>query len=118
MGAAMELKTMPLETAAEVLQFLAEHEDFSAVAQAVGEDLAVEEVRALLRELMIELRREAAKAPRAAFDVTKCRHLTGQSKQLISYLSPMEEKTLLGAFGLAEAQAGSPLSVLRADRKS
>lgn len=118
MATFMDLKTMPKETAAEVLQFLSENEEFRSVAETVGEDLAVEEVRALLRELAMELRRDAAVSPRSAYDVTKCRHLTGVAKQIISCLSPMEEKTMLSAFGLID-QAVVPAAVasIRSERK-
>lgn len=110
---------MPKETAAEVLQFLAEQEEFRSVAEAVGEDLAVEEVRAMLRELALELRREAAASPRSAYDVAKCRHLSGSAKQIISCLSPMEEKTMLAAFGLID-QTVTPSAVasIRVERKA
>lgn len=114
----MECKTMPKETAAEVLQFLAEHETFRSITDLVGEDLAVEEVRALLREIAAALRKEAAVATRTAYDVAHCDYLTGHSKQIISCLSPMEEKTLLGAFGLIDHTATpSLLTGIRSERK-
>ncbi|MBI2346661.1 MAG: hypothetical protein HYV03_07270, partial [Deltaproteobacteria bacterium] len=95
----MELRSMPKETAAEVLQFLAEHEEFRAVAEAVGEDLAVDEVRVLLKELAFELRRQAATSPRAGVDVSNSSYLSNPATQIIPCLSPMEERTLLAAFG-------------------
>lgn len=119
MNTTMECKTMPKETAAEVLQFLSEHEDFRSIADLIGEDLAVEEVRALLRELAAELRREAAASPRTTYDVGRCQYLTGSAKQIISCLSPMEEKTILSAFGLIDQPAAtSSLTGIRAERKS
>lgn len=99
--ASLTLKTMPLETAAEVLQFLAERDEFESIRKAVGPALTVEEVRAMLRELSMELRKMAA-AARPAFDPTQIKGLSGRTKKILSCLSPGEERTLFSTFGLTD----------------
>jgi len=99
----MKITSMPKQTAAELLLFLAEHEEFSSVYQLLGDGVTVEEVRALFRELSSELLRSVAQELKSKkYDIKKDSHLSPQTKNIISYLSPHEEKTLLEAFGLVE----------------
>lgn len=98
----MEIKTMPKETLAELLFFLAENEEFAAVEKALAEGVSVHEVRAALRELGEALRREADQDAAGQYNAQKDRSLSKETKTIISYLSPGEEKTLLTAFGLLE----------------
>lgn len=99
----MKIATMPKHTAAELLLFLAEHEEFSSVTKLLDEGVTAEEVRALFREFSKELLREAAMELKGKkYDVKKDAHLSPQAKNIISYLSPHEEKTLLEAFGLVD----------------
>lgn len=98
---ALALKTMPLDTAAEVLQYLADNEDFSHVANNPGADLATEEVRALLRELAVELRKFDA-AQRVTVDRKDIKGLSVRTKKLLSCLSPGEEKSVFSTFGFME----------------
>ncbi|OGQ44926.1 MAG: hypothetical protein A3H42_05045 [Deltaproteobacteria bacterium RIFCSPLOWO2_02_FULL_46_8] len=98
----MEIKSMPKETLAELLFFLAENEEFTAVEKSLAEGVSVEEVRAGLRELGEALRREAAQESAGQYNAQKDRSLTKETKTIISYLSPGEEKTLLTAFGLID----------------
>ncbi len=101
----VQIKTMPKDTAAEVLRYLAEYEEFQAVEKLVGSDLAVGEVRAVLRELAAELEHESFAEGKASFDVKSCKTLSKSSKNIISCLSSREEKSLLSAFGLIENPA-------------
>lgn len=96
----IDLKTMPKETAAELLFFLADNEDFSSVEKMGDSDITVEEVRAVLRELASALNREAS-ANWKSFDV-KGKGLSKEAKNVISSLSPREEQSLLTAFRLIE----------------
>ncbi len=99
------IKTMPKDTAAELLRYISEHEDFSSIEKIAGGDITVEEVRAVLRELSDEIGREAQAEYKASFDVKGSKTLTKSSKNIISCLSPREEKSLLTAFGLLEKPA-------------
>lgn len=96
------IKTMPKDTAAELLRYLAENEDFTSIEKIAGGDVSVDEVKALLRELSDTLAREAAAEYKASFDVKGNKILSKGAKSIISCLSPREEKALLTAFGLIE----------------
>ena len=86
--------------------------------QTIAPALALDEVRALLKELAVELKREAAASPRSTYNVAKCQHLTSPAKQIISYLSPMEERTMLSAFGLIDQRVTpSAVASVRVERK-
>lgn len=94
---------MPKETLAELLLFLAENEEFASVSKLLHEGITPEEIRAAFREVAIGLRQEAAaEASKQGYDAKKDRLLTKESKTIISYLSPGEERTLLTAFGLID----------------
>ena len=98
----MKITTMPKQTAAELLLFLAENERFSSVSRNLGEGVKVEEVRALLRELARELGGEVD-AIKDETGVTETdAWLSPKAKDVLSSLSPQEEEALLGAFGLKE----------------
>jgi len=98
----MEIKTIPKDTLAELLFFLAENEEFGSVQKLLAEGVTVEEVRASLRELAEGLRKEAAAELANHYNAQKDTRLSKEAKTIISYLSPGEEKTLLMAFGLIE----------------
>lgn len=93
---------MSKETMAELLAFLAEHEEFSSVREFLGEGFTVEEVRTLFRELAEGLMREASQERNDDYDPQKDTRLSKEAKEIISYLSPGEEKSLLSAFGFVE----------------
>lgn len=99
----VKLSTMPKAAAAELLMFLADREPFTSVSDELKGAITVEESRALLRELARELAREAGEEPGDdTFQVKGSRQLSRQAKDVISFLSPREEKRLLAAFGLVE----------------
>ncbi len=96
----MELKTMPKKAAAELLAFLAENENFESLERELDGSMEVGEVKALLREMSLQMHQEADAEESKTF--TGNPHLTRKSKQLLSCLSPTEEKALSKAFGLPE----------------
>jgi len=99
----MKISVMPKQTAAELLLFLAEHEEFTSVTKLLEDGVTAEEICALLREVSKELLLEsAAELKDNKYDIKKDTHLSKQAKDIISYLSPHEEKTLLEAFGLVD----------------
>lgn len=97
----MELKTMPLETAAEVLQCLAEREEFESLVAAMQGDLVRDDVRSMLIELAVELRKLAA-TKGYPYDPQEDKNLTSKTRKMLNCLSPMETKSLLSVFGLIE----------------
>lgn len=98
----MKLNTMPKEVACELLAYIAEKEDFSAVCKSLGGEVSEEEISAMLREIAVELQKELRAELGDAYDVKKCNYLSKDAKKIISFLSPSEEKRLLKAFGLVE----------------
>ena len=101
----MDIKTMPKETLAELLLFLAENEEFSSLQKLLDGGFAPEEVQAAFRELAVGLRQEAIQETSQQIqDVKNDSFLTKKTKTIISSLSPIEEKTLLTVFGLIEKQ--------------
>ncbi|MBI2343780.1 MAG: hypothetical protein HYV02_05570 [Deltaproteobacteria bacterium] len=97
----MELKSMPLDTAAEVLQFLSDHEEFDSLTVAMSEEMTRHDIKTMLRELAVELRKVAAASARP-YHPKDDKNLTPKARKTLTCLSPMEEKTLLTAFGLIE----------------
>ena len=99
----MKLSIMPKRTASELLFFLAENEEFPSISKNFGDQFTSEEVRALLREISEGLMKESAKeAGDGKMDKESDPYLSEKTKEVLSYLSPHEEKTLLEAFGLTE----------------
>lgn len=97
-----KISVMPKETLAELLLYLADNESFTSVTKNLGEGITVEETRAALRELARELSREAMASRGSVDEAKEAAHLSRKAKEIMSYLSPNEEKALLSAFGLAE----------------
>lgn len=93
---------MPKETLAELLLFLAENEEFASVEKRLAEGMSIAQVRAALRELAVGLKQEAAEEGDSHYNPQKDGKLSSQTKEIISYLSPGEERALLQAFGLIE----------------
>ncbi|MBI4126337.1 MAG: hypothetical protein HY465_02465 [Deltaproteobacteria bacterium] len=97
------LKTMPKQVVAELLQFMAEHETFERTTNPLGENFTAAEIKATLRELAMELLREAATDAEAnRYDVKADKTIAPKVRKIISYLSPLEEQTLLKTFGVIE----------------
>lgn len=100
---------MPKEALAELLLFLAEKEEFESVRGELADGVTMEEVRGSLSELATALQKEAAEEENTAYNPQKDIRLSKETKTLITYLSPGEEKSLLGAFGVVE----KPKSVIK-----
>jgi len=100
----MNIKSMPKEVAAELLRYIAEHEDFNSV-EVIGADVRPAIAKGLVKEVAEELAREAAAEGKTTYDVKGCKNLSKLSKTVISCLSPREEKSLLSAFGLIDPNA-------------
>jgi hypothetical protein len=99
----MKISVMPKHTASELLMFLADHEQFLSAAGLLGGGITPEEIGTLLREISAGLMQESLKESKyEKFDVKNDVNLSKQAKNILSYLSPHEEKTLLEAFGLVE----------------
>ncbi|PIR17392.1 MAG: hypothetical protein COV46_04315 [Deltaproteobacteria bacterium CG11_big_fil_rev_8_21_14_0_20_49_13] len=104
----INIKTMPKDAAAEILRYLAEHEDLHSLEKVTGEELTSVEVKALLREIADQLTIEAAAETKGAFNVRGDKTLSKNAKNVISCLSPREEKRFLSAFGLIDPSTCRP----------
>lgn len=99
----IKITTIPKETLVELLFFLAENEAFSSVSEKLKDGVTVDETRYALRELACELAREVSAEQGATITEAKASAtLSRKTKEIMSYLSPNEEKTLLTAFGLTD----------------
>lgn len=98
----MKIETMPKETLAELLLFVAEQETFASVEKLLAEGVSIPELRAALREVAVSLKQEAFEEGDHDYNAQKDGRLSKEVKTIISYLSPGEEKSLLQAFGLVD----------------
>ena len=99
----MKISNMPKQFAAELLLFLAEHENFSSVEKLLGDEVAVEEVRALFREISSGLMEETLKELKENKNgVSDNVYISPQTRSILSHLSPQDEYSLLEIFGILE----------------
>jgi hypothetical protein len=98
---AMHLKSMPLETAAEVLQYLADQEELEGLAAAMHDEMTHTDVKTMLRELAVQLRRIAL-ACGEPYEPQDDKNLKAKVRKMLTCLSPTEAQSILTQFGLAE----------------
>lgn len=99
----MNITVIPKETLAELLLFLAENESFESVEKLLGAEVNVTEIRAAFREIADELKKEVAQeVGKLGAEIKKELRVSRQTRQILSYLSPGEEKTLFQALGILE----------------
>ena len=96
------IKTMPKEALGELLAYLADNESFANVEKKLDGCMTVAEIRAALRELAIEVKREVASEDIGAAELVKGTGVTRKTKEVLTCLSSYEEKKLLSAFGFIE----------------
>lgn len=102
----MEIKTMPKETLGDLLHFIADTESFQETLNLLGDSVEVGQLKRALRELGTRLRDEAKdEAPAtAAMNLKQNPFLTEQVKEIISYLTPKEERKVIERFGFLEKE--------------
>lgn len=98
----IKIKTMPKEALGELLAYLADNESFATVEKKLDGCMTVAEIRAALRELAVEVKREAASEEVNAKELVKGTGVSRKTKEVLTYLSNYEEKKLLTAFGFIE----------------
>lgn len=99
----VQMTSMPKKTVVELLQFLAEQESFEATTRKLEGQMTVPEIRAALRELALELSRETARETNEKrIDVRNASSVDAKTKEIISFLSPHEEETLLTTLRIFE----------------
>lgn len=95
-----KIASMPKETAAELLYYLAENERFSSVTANLKGDFSVPQVRTLLREVANTLNEEALEDGALSDRIHAGADLSPKAREVIASLTPEEEQKLLSAFGL------------------
>jgi hypothetical protein len=100
----MKLKSLPKELFVEILDYLADYEHLEGLAHILEGEYTVLDVRSALRELSLFLRKEleVEKDEKSLFDYRKDERLSPQVRELLSVLSPGDERRLLARFGLLE----------------
>lgn len=100
----MKLKSLPLSLFVEVLDYLADYEHLQGLDHILEGDYTILDVRSALRELSIHLRKtlEAEKNQVAVSDFHKDERLSSQARNLLSALSPGDERRLLEKFGFLD----------------
>jgi len=94
-----KIASIPKETAAELLYFIAENERFSSVTSKLKGGVTVPQVKALIREVAQGIADETSDTEEIE-NVQSSTVLSTKSKDVISSLSADEEQKLLTAFGL------------------
>jgi hypothetical protein len=92
------IASMPKETVAELLYFLAENERFSSVTAKLKGGVTVPQVRGLLREVARSISDEAL--VEASAHEHEGTELSTKTKDVISSLTAEEGQKLMAAFGL------------------
>ncbi len=100
----MKLKSLPIELFIEVLTYLADYERLEGLAHIFEGDYTVTDVRNALRELSLHLRKvvEEEKDQKSLPNYRKDDRISSRAKQVLSVLSPGDERKLLERFGLLE----------------
>ena len=100
----MKLKSLPIELFVEVLNYLADYERLDGLAHIFEGDYTVTDVRNALRETALHLRKivEEGKEQKSLPDYQKDGRFSTRSRQILSVLSPGDERKLLERFGLLE----------------
>jgi hypothetical protein len=95
-----KITSMPKETAAELLYFIAENERFSSVESRLKGDFTVPQVRALLREVAADISTDVTAETTTLGKASLDAQLSSRAKDVIASLTAEEERKLLTAFGI------------------
>lgn len=98
----MKIQSLPGDVVAELLHYLADHDSWQGLGQTLGGDFSLEDAKAALRELAVQLRQEEERATEEKGTNDLKKFLSPEARHLISALSPREEKKLLKVFGLPQ----------------
>ena len=95
-----KITSMPKETAAELIYFIAENERFSSVESRLKGDFTIPQVRTLLREVAANISSDATTESGTLGGVVVNEQLSARTKDVIASLTAEEEHKLLTAFGI------------------
>ncbi len=100
----MKLKSLPKELLAEVLDYIADYERLEGLDHILEGDYTTLDVRGVFREIAVHLRKQVTeeREDKSLVDVRKDENLSREVKNLLSVLSPGDERRLLMKFGLLD----------------
>ena len=101
----MRLKSLPKELFAEVLDYLAEFEHLHGLNEILDGEHTILDVRSALREAAIQFRKQVGveKEEKSLTGYRKDPRLSEQVRNLLSILSPGDERKLLDRFGFLDS---------------
>lgn len=100
----MKIRSLPMELFVEILDYLADYEHLQGLDQILDPEYTLLDVRSALRELVLHLRQELEqeKGSKSLPDYGKDKSLSPKARQVLSSLSPGDERKLLNRFGLID----------------
>ncbi len=100
----MKLNSLPKELFVEILDYIADYEALHGLDEILDGEHTILDVRSALRETSLQLRKEiqAEKEGKNLTEVRKDEKLSTQVRNLLSILSPGDERRLLIRFGLLD----------------
>lgn len=95
----MKFEAYSHDTVAELLDFIAQHEEFESVRSI--RNVTSDDIQAILREIAGQLREEAKNSPIMRKSQIRQQDLTYKTNQVISKLTPQEEEILFKSFKIS-----------------
>lgn len=101
----MKLKSLPKELFAEVLDYMADFEHLHGLNEILDGEHTILNVRSAFREAANQLRKQvsAEKEEKSLTEYRKDQRLSDQVRNVLSILSPGDERKLLDRFGFLES---------------
>ncbi len=101
----MKLKSLPKELFAEVLDYLADFEHLHGLNEILDGEHTILDVRSAFREAAAQIRKQAGadKEEKSLTEYRKDARLSEQVRNLLSILSPGDERKLLDRFGFLDS---------------
>lgn len=101
----MKLNSLPKELFAEILDYLADYEHLHGLNEILDGEHTILDVRSAMREMALQLRKEVegARDEKSLTDLRKDARFSSQVRNLLSILSPGDERKLLLRFGLLDS---------------
>ena len=97
----MSFVGMPKGTVGELLLYMADYENFDHTCKELNGEMTPVQIKAVLRDVGGMLVRES-RSEEKKFNLSGNRSLNHQTKEMISCLSPNEERKILATFGLLD----------------
>lgn len=101
----MKMNSLPKELFVEILDYIADYESLHGLDEILDGEHTILDARSALRETANQLRKEiqAEKEGKSLTEFRKDEKLSTQVRDLLSILSPGDERRLLLRFGLLDS---------------